>query len=293
MDSLELKDGGIVILLYCILPFTYLIRKKSFLSLIYIFLAFSSTSLSAAVVQFPDQELASEYVMPVFKNTRVILNRNITLSKRVEWRISGAFRTDEPFYNPFSAFTSFSFYWNEFHSIGLSGLYFFPGLSSTGNKLLEKGVPKRCPVGSTQSQCKGAAADFTFDAGLAPHPLLAGFINYQFSPLYGKISITKTIVLSFALYSFFGGGAVWLQHGTDPLVMVPAINFGIGQRFYFSRYFALDGGIDFLMYKAPNSILAKMRKFSGEQTPARPTYKEFKQEILSRFLVRFGITILI
>ena len=292
MDSLELKDGGIVILLYFILPFTHLIRKKSFLSLIYIFLAFSSTSLSAAVIQFPDQELASEYVMPVFKNTKVILNRNITLSKRIEWRISGAFRTDEPFYNPLSAFTSLSFYWNEFHSIGLSGLYFFPGLSRTGNKLndeKEGGVPVKCPPGALQC----AEGRRTFNAGLAPHPLLAGFLNYQFSPLYGKISITKTIVLSFALYSFFGGGAIWLQHGAAPLVMVPAINFGVGQRFYFNRYFALDGGIDFLMYRGPNAVLEKMVQLPGKKAPARPEYTEFKQEILLRFLVRFGITILI
>ena len=286
---MTLKDGGIVILLYSLLTFTYLIRKKSLVSVICIFLTFISFPLYAAVIQFPDQELASEYVFPVFKETRAVLNRNNTLSNRFEWRVSGVLRTDEPFYNAYSVFSSLSFYWNEFHSIGVSGLYFFPGLSNTGDKLLKKGASVECPAGKPCPQ----DTHFTFDAGLAPHPLMAGFLNYQLSPLYGKISISKNLVLSIALYSFLGGGVVGLQHGTDTITMVPAINFGVGQRFYFNRYFALDGGIDFLMYRAPNGVLKKMRRFSGSDKPARPKYNEFPKKIFFRFLVRLGITILI
>ena len=213
------------------------------------------------------------------------MNRDVTLSKRFELRLSGALRTDEPFYSPYSASTSLSFYWNESHGIGISGLFFFPGLSGTGSMLKKEGVKKA----STKK------VDSFFDAELAPHPLMGGFVNYQFSPLYGKISITKTLVFNFALYSFFGLGAVGLQYTEDitPLKMVPASHFGIGQKFYFNRYFALDGGIDFLLYYGPNPVLESLKWTPDQNAPVRPAYSEFKQGIFLRFLARVGVTILL
>ena len=239
--------------------------------------------LSATTIQFPNQELASEYVFPVFKDPKAVMNRSVTLSKRFEWRISGALRTDEPFYNPFSALSSLSFYWNESHGIGVSGLFFFPGLSNTGEMLKKDGVRKK----STKE-----VVSF-FDASLAPHPSLAGFLNYQFSPLYGKISISKTLVFNFALYSFLGLGVVGLKHGTQPIIMVPATHFGVGQRFYFSRYFALDWGIDFLVYQGANPILVSLKWTPDQDAPVRPAYSKFKKDIFLRFLARIGLTVLL
>ena len=259
-------------------------KKKAILSLFLFFSFVFSTSTSARVIQFPDQELASEYVFPVFKKTRAVLNRKITLSKRFEVRLSGAFRTDEPFYNPFSVLASFSFYWNEFHGIGVSGLFFFPGYSKMGQGLKTEGIK-----GKNLRKVK-----YYFDAGLAPNPLMGVFLNYQFSPLYGKISITKTAVLSFALYTFFGAGALGLKHGDDPLHMIPAIRFGVGQRFYFNRYFALDAGLDLLMYRGPSPVLSALRWGPSQSAPPRPPYSEFtKQDIFLRFLARVGLTILL
>lgn len=269
----------------CLFSFICLKKKKELLSLFFFFLFIFSTSTSAKVIQFPDQELASEYVFPVFKKTRAVLNRNITLSKRFEVRFSGAFRTDEPFYNPFSAFTSFSFYWNEFHGIGVSGLFFFPGHSKMGTGLKTSGIKGR----NTEE------VKYYFDAELAPHPLIGVFLNYQFSPLYGKISITKNAVLNFALYAFLGAGALGLKHGDDPLHMIPAVHLGLGQRFYFNRYFALDAGLDILVYRGPNPVLNAIRWEPSQSAPPRPSYSEFtkNQDIFLRFLARVGLTILL
>ena len=256
---------------------------KLFFAFCVFFGVLSVVPVSATVIQFPNQELAEEYVFPVFKDPQAVMNRDVTLSQRLEWRLSGALRTDEPFYSPFSFLSSVSFYWNESHGIGVSGLLFMPGLSSTGMKLRKEGVKNR----------KTREADYYFDANLAPHPFVAGFVNYQFSPLYGKISITKTLVFNFALYSFFGAGAVGLTHGKSALKMVPAVHFGIGQRFYFNRYFALDGGIDFLMYRGPNPILKNLKWTHAEKAPPRPDYDTFKKDIFLRFLARVGVTILL
>ena len=270
---------GLILIRFFFL-FKYLTQKKNVFC--FFLLIFVSMSGQAAVIQFPDQELASEYVFPVFKLPKAVMNRHVTLSHRFEFRLAGAFRTDEPFYSPFSALSSLSFYWNESHGIGVSGLFFFPGLSGTGNTL---------KTGVTIKQTE--KIDSYFDVRLAPHPFLAAFLHYQFSPLYGKISLTKSLVFNFALYSFFGMGAMGLQHGAQPIQMIPATHFGIGQKFYFNRYFALDGGIDFLLYRGFNPVSREIQWKPGQPAPARPPYSKFKSDIFIRFLVRVGVAVLI
>ncbi len=237
----------------------------------------------SAVIRFPDQELASEYVFPIFKDPKVVLNRNVTLSNRFEICLSGALRTDEPFYSPYSLSASMAFYWNESHGMGLSGLFFVPGLSNTGLALKNKGVA------NNKEQ-----VNFYLDMNLAPRPLLGAFLNYQFSPLYGKISITKTFNLNFALYSFLGFGVMGLNHGNkEPLIITPASHFGIGQRFYINRYFALSVGMDFLIYRGPNPISNIVKWRADEAAPPRPAYNEFEKDIFFRFLARMGLTVLL
>lgn len=248
---------------------------------------FFSVPVWSAVIQFPDQELASEYVFPIFKNPKAVLNRDVTLTNRFELRMSGALRTDEPFYSPYSALASLSFYWNESHGVGMSGLFFLPGLSSTGEGLKETGIQKVDKSGSITT------VDSYYDAGLAPHPFIGAFLNYQFSPFYGKISITKTLVFNFSLYSFFGLGTIGMQHGEGDIIMVAASHFGIGQKFYFNRYFALDGGIDFLIYHAPNPVYEGIKWAPNQPAPSRPAYSKFEKDIFLRFLARIGITVLL
>lgn len=237
----------------------------------------------AVVIKFPNQELASEYVLPVFKNTNAVLNRSVTLSKRFEFKIAGALRTDEPFYHPLSFISSVVFYLNEFHGVGFTGIFFTPGLSATGQTLKDNGVKKE----------KNNKPLFYFHTDLAPVPALSGFLNYQFSPLYGKISITKKLVLNFSLYSFVGLGFIGLKHVINqPIIMIPATHFGMGQKFYFNKHFSIDVGIDFLVYKGPNSVsksLIRENNFSTE----KPTYKTFEQIFILRFLTRIGVTLLL
>ncbi len=278
---IKTKDGGFLILFQVFTFFLRVFEKKNFFW--FFFLALFSIPVQSTTIRFPDQELSSEYVFPVFKNPKVVLNRNVSLSQRFELRVSGALRTDEPFYSPFSLSSSVAFYWNESHGIGVSGLFFVPGLSNTGESLKTKGVQNP----------RTRQVDSYIDVNLSPKPLMGAFLNYQFSPFYGKISITKTLNLNFALYSFLGFGALGLEHGTGPLIMTPASHFGIGQRFYFSRYFALSGGMDFLMYWGPNPVSGNILWKSGESPPPRPNYEKFEKDIFLRFLARVGLTILL
>ena len=163
------------------------------------------------------------------------------------------------------------------------GLFFVPGLSNTGLALKNKGVRNRKEQG-----------DFYLDMDLSPRPLLGAFLNYQFSPLYGKISITKTFNLNFAIYSFLGFGVMGLDHGNqEPLIITPAGHFGIGQRFYLNSYLALSAGMDFLIYRGPNPVSNKVKWRADENRPPRPAYNEFEKDVFFRFLARAGLTVLL
>ena len=169
------------------------LKKFSFLSFCILFSAFSL----ANVIRFPEKELAEEYVFPIFKDPQAVLNRNVTLGQRVEIKLFGFFRPDEPFYFPLGGLANLSFYLSESHGIGLSTLFFYPGLNSRGEEMKTQGHGIKNEKGEPVSY---------FDASLAPVPFLGGFLNYYFSPLYGKISLTKKTVFNFAFYSFLGLG---------------------------------------------------------------------------------------
>ena len=240
--------------------------------------------LSAKVIRFPEKELADEYVFPIFDSPQAVLNRNVSLRRRFEIKLSGILRTDEPFYFPFSALAGLSFYWNEAHGIGLTGLFFPPGLNKRGEEMKAKGQGIQNKNGEVVSY---------FNAALAPSPFFGGFATYHFSPLYGKISITKATVFNFALYTFLGLGTLALKHGPGPLHIIPATHFGLGQKIYFGSYFALDGGIDFMVYRGPEPVSSQLQWKPSERAPARPPYNEFEKSIFLRFLARVGIVILL
>ena len=259
---------------------------------IFFYLTLSSYAYSATI-QFPKNELPSEYALPYFEKTRAVLNRNVTLKNRFIFHLAYARTLDEPLFTKNSFLGSIAFYWNESHGIGLSGIFFPIGASRE----------VRIRVGEEGGE------NFYYP-GFAPRPYAGGFINYQFAPLYGKLSISKTLAFNFSFYSFIGGGVLALQQYGDgrPLLMMPASHFGLGQKFYFNRWLALDAGVDFLIYKGLNPVHGCLKldrrwqnggqpiseSWAGNvcDNPSALSSSSFKQDIFFRFLIRMGLTVL-
>ena len=270
---------------------------------------FFVSAVSAKVIHFPDEELAAEYVFPVFDNPQAVLNRNISLSKRLELALSAGLRVDEPLYHILNFSGRAVFYWNEFSGLGAAGLFFMPGLSPTGKKLRTEGVrvkkkPRRKleqdnppPADSgdfnSNPQSDSRHKDVFFDPLLAPQPLFASFVNYYFSPWYGKVSVTKKVVFNFNLYSFAGGGVMGFRHGPSELVISPAGQVGLGQKSYLNKWLAVDMGMSLMIYRGPNPISPLIVRDHTQSSPLRPPYKQFKKTIFVRFLVQAGLVILI
>ncbi|MCY4512219.1 MAG: hypothetical protein OXB86_00860 [Bdellovibrionales bacterium] len=205
----------------------------------------------AAKVRFSKEELAKESVLPVFDPMHLVLGRNITLSKRLEGGVSLSFGPDEPFYFPFYATGLLAFYMTETHGVSLTGTWFPPR-----DKLLgwewknEKGEKKHFGIRWPGLDLKEPTQPSVepIDVWKVPYPQMMGFLNYQYTPFYGKISIAKTIVTNLSIYGFAGPGIIMFNEGT----VTPAGNIGLGLKIYFNRWLALRGGLRFYGYYGPS-----------------------------------------
>ena len=208
-----------------------IIKKLQLLFLSYCLL-FSSLA-QAVKISFPDEELATESVLPQVDIPAMVLNRNINLKNRVELNVSLGAGLDEPFFFSLYPMGQLTFHVTEVHSVSLLGIYYPPLLSSTGNNLKEG---------------KGLSEGRSFDATKAPYPQMSAFLNYQYSPFYGKISLSKILNLNLSIYGFTGLGLV-VSSQADRF---PAANIGIGQKLYITKWLGLRGDLAFYGYYGPS-----------------------------------------
>lgn len=204
-----------------------------------LFLAFFSFSAHSLKIRFPDEELAAETVLPIFDPVRMVLNRNVNLKFRFEAGGGMTFGLDEPFRFPFYPTAFLSFHLSDIHGINLTGSWLPPYYSRTGDRLRREGVCR------TDQDC---SAFKLFDVHRVPYPHIMGFLNYIYTPFYGKISLTKNFVMNMSIYGFLGPGLIVFHENSRTL----AFNIGIGQRFYLSRYFALRTDVGFYGYYGPD-----------------------------------------
>ena len=249
----------------------------------------------SVTIKFPEKELPSEYALPYFEKYHAVLNRNVTLTNRFIFSGAYALRTDEPFFFKHNFQGSIAFYWNESHGIGISTV-FFPFLVDAENRLVLNNIGTQLRDEGIPDKNRSNTILSRFNAGLSPAPFFGAFVNYQFSPLYGKLSLGKKLAVNFSLYSFWGLGVMNMkQHGSSaPLEMMPAAHFGLGQRFYFNSWLALDGGADFLIYKGFNMVNPNLKIARGDAFPTDlPLSSSFEKNLFFRILVRMGFTVLL
>ncbi len=237
------------------------------------FLAGAAFPAEAVSIQFPDEELASESVLPLIQPARMVLNRNIPLTFRAEAGIGVGFGLTEPFYYPFHPSVILAFHFAEAHAVSAVGAYFFPWRSKDGVEL-SKGVQIE-------------DEKFFFDPLKIPYPQYSGFLNYQYTPYYGKISLTKSGVMNLSIYGFAGLGLV-VSNQNDQW---PAGNFGIGQKLYFNKWLGIRGDLGFYGYYGPAPARLKLG-----QDVTKLTYSQLKPEdkrLMLHVVANLGVIILI
>lgn len=204
--------------------------KKNFLILwISPLILLAAWSAKAGDVEVPEEELAKESVLPRFERGEAVKNRNIVTDKRFELGAYGGWNFTEPIYSQTKFGFNAGYHWTEDSALMFNLAYWFPGRNTQYTDLL-----------------KTQGVDFS----KTPDIQFALWANYELQAYYGKVSLTKRGVMNLHLYPILGlGGTKYTNK------FYPGLNFGIGQKFYFTKSLALR--VDFKLQYAsgPNPFL--------------------------------------
>lgn len=223
------------------------------LSLIFSILFFSA-NLFAVTIEFPKEELARESVLPVFDNTVAVKSRLVPTKGRVEVGAAMGLAMNEPFFESSRFGGHLAYHFTETHGLLLSGQMYSDGLGKNGQALANTNLSKS---GSAYIRMQ-----------YAPQPKYHFLASYQITPYYGKISVFKDFVMNLSLYGLLGAGVIDIGGET-----VPALNLGIGQKFYFSKNWGIRADLGLMAYEGVNYFVGK----GGSRTPledssANPTF---------------------
>lgn len=238
-----------------------------------ILLAWTMVSLApfaraADNVEFPDEELATESVLPVFDNSESVKYRTIRTAGRFELGPVASYSLLEPFYQQSSFGATATYHFNESSALNFFGTYFLKGLNENGNNL---------------NPIPGSAPQSSLNAQYAPQSKYMLLANYQFTPFYGKISITKDFVMNLSLYGFAGAGGLAIGD-----TIAPIGNLGIGQKLYFGPNFAIRMDLRFAGYMGPDVLSRNLQNETTEQSAS-----SFDKKLQFTSLVSVGAVFLL
>lgn len=241
-------------------------NRLSVFALFSIFFVVPVVGHASDKIQFPESELAVESVLPVFDQADSVKNRAVVTSRRLELGIMGGYALTEPFFNPLSYGGTATYHINEDHGINMFGLIFVGGPSSYSKDLN--------PIPGT-----------TTNANLqyAPEPKYLYLLNYQFTGYYGKLSVTKQMIMHLGLYGLAGVGMIGIGD-----VSKPAASFGLGQKFYFNERLALRFDLRFLVYQGPDVLSRAL----DQRTSTQPA-SAFDEKMQFGTLLSFGAVYLL
>ena len=200
--------------------------------LILVLITSVSVPLFAETIEFSDDELATESVLPVFDRKGVVKNRVVTLKKRYELGAGLGLNMTEAIYDNKIFNLSGAYHFDEVHGVNLSATFMTPGLSANGKALKNGEIAK---------------SNLEFHADKAPSPEYSLFANYQATAYYGKISLSKEFVMNLSLYGLLGLGTV--SFGDSNSI---GLDVGFGQKLYFTDNLALRFDVRLLAYQGPD-----------------------------------------
>lgn len=232
----------------------------------------------AKKIRLSEDELSQEAVMPVFDEKIVIKNRRVSHKGRVELGLYGGNVLSEAIYDPLTFGASLAYHFDNTHGfLATIGVY-QDKLSGNGEALKNgESIPISGPVRY-------------FDASRAPQKefMIAG--HYQYSAYYGKVSITKESVMNLSLYGLLGAGVYSIGGEIAPL-----INFGVGQRFYFTKNIAFRLDLLLSSFYGPDITSTAGTSNSLDNSTPLPDVdpSAFEKKLLFDTQINFGLTLLL
>ncbi len=218
-------------------------------------------SLTAAAqdekLEVPEDELARESVLPVFDTTVSVKNRNVAKEGRIDVGIFGGLALTEPIAQTTKFGIEANYHFSENHSLGAAYSLNSSGLSK---------------------DAQGLKNDFGLDFNRAPKPLNTMMLDYNYSPFYGKLSVTGDTVINTTIYGSGALGMIKYEHKS-----YPALALGIGERFYFGKHLSLKLDFKVFAHQAPIPFKAGALRDGSEganfQTDPIPALDSFSERV--------------
>ena len=185
----------------------------------------------AVTIEFPKEELARESVLPRPDRPFAVHSRLIPTEGRFELGASVGMVTSEPFLNPYRFGGHLAYHITETHGVVFMGRYHFQGLGSNGKRFE-----------GTDLNEDASATNFV-RLSYAPQINSSFLLNYQMVPFYGKISLLKNTVMNLSIHLTLGAGVVHFEEEDRA-----AFRMGVGQNFYFSKFWGLRLDLGLLTY---------------------------------------------
>ncbi len=215
--------------------------------LVFVFFFLMSLRGAAVTIEFPKDELARESVLPVFENTLAVRSRLVPTKGRFEMGFTLGFALNEAFFNTLRYGGHIAYHMTETHGFLLEGQLYQKGLNSNGKALASKDFDKNTDETVTEF----------IRMEYAPQPEYHFLVNYQMTAYYGKISVLKNFVMNLSLYGLLGLGTVGVG-GEN----VPALNLGLGQKFYVNKNWGFRADLGIIIYQGVNYFKGKDGEFS-------------------------------
>jgi outer membrane beta-barrel protein len=207
--------------------------KKEFrvrkLVVLFASLFFLGLQAHAITIEFPEDELAKESVLPVFEGgTVAVKSRRVVTKKKIELGVLAGMVFNEPYFSPLTYGIHAGYHFNEFHSIGVNAFMRNSSPSSDANEIDSK-------------------ASTRLGFNYMPAVKYFATVDYQLTPYYGKISLSKETVMNLLMYVYGGAGMIGLDGYSTWIA-----NVGVGQNLFFTPRIGLRADLKFLMYQGLN-----------------------------------------
>lgn len=196
--------------------------------------ALSGLAKADDVVQFPESELARESVLPVFDQPEAVKKRFVPTDGRIE--IGGFLGTS----------LNDAFLYN--YPLGIEAQYHLNEISALGLMVEAFASTNTSYVGQLQNQVNGAGQKIPFAQN--PQANFAALAEYEFTPYYGKISLSKQNVLNLNISATARAGMLNLSVGGSSI----AAGLGLNERFFLTRNFGIKLDLSALLYTKPDIL---------------------------------------
>jgi outer membrane beta-barrel protein len=221
----------------------------------------------AEKVEFPEEELATESVLPVFDQPSTVKKRNVSTAKRLELGGFIGAGLNEAFFD----LTLFGLNVG-YHFTEMSGVQFlFSAISAKSSQF----VPQLNSLGTPSTR---------LNLQYLPQPKWYSLIAYEFTPYYGKLSITKQTVINQSIYITGGVGMVNINNEENS----PALVGGLGQNYYFSPKWGMKLDFKGLLFQSPDPLTANLSSDTETASTSR-----FSKTTNFNITITIGMTFLL